>query len=769
MSLFKELSIKNLAPYDNKKLSEISDVEILKRESFEKNQKENLGDFTIAVDGGAGISINLYNEVSDLNHESKDSKLDLKTALEGGSGNYIRYSLDGKLKLSGAFKVPNVGLQANISQAITFNSYRIHKPDQEFHEAFAEDIKSFRIILSKEDVLALEDGEAVSMILNGSLSFKAEFNWTDAVTSSLTDISEILKTSDIIKLNLGANLSATASINITDNFILSIQKLDNKFVANLSRVKNNVTGLKAGFAAEAQIENPELIDEVISQAFDKGEAEVIENSNKLLDSLQKFADEKITQSKLLTEIKNNADLLQQAMELFGLDAEVDKIKEDGQKYLEEYKTKRDAVKKDISDILKAKLELSAELTYSRTKSQDTVFSATLTAAAMKKHFESLRFLNVDPLIQAFESSQSGVTLTEYKKVTKLIISRGFSIGLSIAGWKVKFDDDRIKELETEEVLQGNKVLFRVTDYSNERAVSAMEGNNFQHMGNIQFNAKMPGFVSDSGQATCDQFDYNLTLNYEEKTKDLKKNEGKLRLRNMVDIAYTFGILEEDDVETAYNDLWSKLEKQPVDFKVFLNIPYGTFESIVNDLIFLDTNALAAAASECLPYVKYDGRRTMVERRAAYTTYFKEYFNTHAGNITKDSIKRDIGRMLEQKYPSLAEFESTFEDQGVNYGDMETKALAYQLWDNNISTDFTRFKTGTLAPLARDMKLNYSKVLMVNDFRRKSIDWAVQRELTQRFIARLLINLAGKKAFTLEKGCSFTSGDNTYAYGEKVSG
>ncbi|MGB5929422.1 MAG: hypothetical protein WBH03_14675, partial [Cyclobacteriaceae bacterium] len=710
----------------------------------------------------------LYNEPGDLSNEDEDSKVDLRDALTSKQATFLKYSLNGNLKLNGGFKVPNIGLQSEINQRIIFSSYRKHATNETFKEAFLGDITSFRFILNKNDVLALDEGEAVSMVLNGSLTFGVDFNWADAVTSSLTEISKLLKTADTIKMNLGASVRAKASVNISDNFNLSIQKAGDEFVVNLSRAGKNVLNASAGFSAGAQIQNPELIDEVIAKAFDKGEAAVMADADKLLNSLKQYGENQLTKSKLLTEVKNNADTLEKAAGMLGLDAKADDIKSDALKHLQAYKDKRDAIKSGISAVLNSKLELAGALTYSRTRTTDTVFGARLYASALEKYFGDIRFLNVDPLLQAHEKKESGVTLTEYKKVTQLIVSRGFAIGLNIAGWRVKLDVQKTNTLDTETVLDNSLVRFRVSDYSNERSATAMEGKNFQHLGNIQFNAKMPDLADSQSQASCDQFDYAFVLNYEEKHEKIKgKNEGQIRLRNMVDIANNFGILGDSDVEQVYEELWQKLKKQQTDFKVFLNVPYGQFENILTDLSQLDTPALATALSEALPYVKYDGRRTMAERRVAYGSYFQAYFNTNAGNITKQSIKQNMWEVLNQQYPTLATFENTFEDAGVNYGDMETKSVAYQLWDNNVSTDWDIFKERTLVPLRDNMTWHYKKVLLPESFRKASVVFPAQRELSMRFLARLILNLTAGKQITVEKGCSFTSGDEVIAYGEGV--
>jgi hypothetical protein len=228
-------------------------------------------------------------------------------------------------------------------------------------------------------------------------------------------------------------------------------------------------------------------------------------------------------------------------------------------------------------------------------------------------------------------------------------------------------------------------------------------------------------------------DYEFSLQWSENYKKYKEE----KIRSVVDLAITWGLLKEEQFEVTLKALQKLLkDKRKFTISASLKMDVGVFDSIIDNIAALTEDKIHLTAAESVLYADYYGRRTPTQRAAAFQGFFAAYAKSKPrsdGDFTAliDALAKFLGAN------SLTRELAAFEDEtSKDYNYTTTRRM---LEHNSILDEFTSFKSA-ITLLTNNVK-SFKSIVEGERLLPKLKAIRLQPEINVRFLGRLVSELA----------------------------
>ncbi len=258
----------------NKRLKDLDKIDVFSG-SVKPSQPIPLGDVAVfSFEAHANGVIAAFNGVNDVDEDgvlapasqAEDDEWALPPQLELTKDHaWLKYSLESGLSGQVSGSSGSLGFAADGQKSVKLNAYRRHSLDQLFGEAAEDDFKNFRIILNKEHVASLDQGDALSLQVKGQLNASVTLSWSDVFASQLSFLTRALKTAQPIFVDIKAGLSFNAGVSIKDAFTLSFTRAeDGRIRVALKKAKSRQENAALTAGVTAQLRDPEHFESAVN-------------------------------------------------------------------------------------------------------------------------------------------------------------------------------------------------------------------------------------------------------------------------------------------------------------------------------------------------------------------------------------------------------------------------------------------------------------------------------------------------------------------------
>lgn len=732
----------NTDPLALKTLGEI-DKKVIEKKSFDKSFEQENAAFSIGVSASAGADLRLFNDPTDDDDEKLTQKLKLDSQLSEFA--FLNYNLFGKVSAKAGAEAKFISLGVEAEKDVLLRYYSKHDRNQALGMAVIEDLGRFKFLFSDANsLIKLQENEAVSMTCNGKINISSQVELSDVYTAALSKFSKLLNLSGALKVEIGTKASLSFQSEIEDSFEIIIQRV--------AETDENDTrqGLQVSIHKSKSSSHQFSAALNVGVSFDEdSQGKLKEVFNGLLNGVEDGLNNKL--DKILgtngDPSEEDKGVLQRAAALFDIDpnVEADKLKQ-------QIAEKRDTVEKEVNKVIQAKLEFGLSFTYSRVEEQETLFNALFNNQKFAEYIKDIRGLKVSALLAA--GDQAGVTLQSYEKLQKLDIKRGNKIGLSFLGMTLSREVEKNYSIDKHEILKGDKVMARVSDYEMGKTISVKVGKGGQ-TNSLLFGAGMPDYVEKGSVLKNRLFDYDFSLIW----KYIDNNKTKPdELKSVLDFAQCWGIINSEDFVDKFKELEDDLVKsvKRISYEMHLKIERGVFDSFVSKIAAMDNEVLASILAESVPYANIKGRLMMKDRKFLYRPFWSFYLNGKNNIVDADRVADIVSKSVgEQGFDDLARYES--DEDGSSHFDRYT--IAKLIGTNAIGRQIGEFQEA-IKMLHTGADKSYTEVLEEKSFKKSLIDIKIQHEFNMRVLGRLLNHVADENNIEIESGLEIKADDKT---------
>ena len=181
------------------------------------------------------------------------------------SSAWVKYKLSAK---AGA-KITFANGDAKADADIALCDYRIHRPAEGAWDAMREDLSSPRSLLDLDDVQKLQPGEALAMELGGALTTKIALEWSDVVSTSLSDILSEFPSDIAVAVKLRKGLDVSVTVKVSDQFSVVISRTTAghyRFAVKKAKSRKGALAFEVGYGAEVSL--APAIEDAVAPIFE---------------------------------------------------------------------------------------------------------------------------------------------------------------------------------------------------------------------------------------------------------------------------------------------------------------------------------------------------------------------------------------------------------------------------------------------------------------------------------------------------------------------
>ena len=569
---------------------------------------------------------------------------------------WLKYRFGGLAKGSVAAEFAPAGVavlpKVEGQKGVVFAYYRRHDPSEPAVAAVLADAVSLRVAFRAEDALALEEGDALLYRLYGELSAGLTLKWSDVFTAGLSNLSALLRSSEVIALKADAGAEVNFRVGVRDDFRLVFTKggpvgdTAETVRVSLFKSKTRELGVGAKLGVSVEFADPDAVEAQLTRIYESLAGPVFKDLERILDE----ADRAASLEAIPVELQLPARLL---MTRLGLDPLLARPAELRAKW-EEIKGKVPGI---IEKVAKTKVELGFTYEYLRVSTDKTLLRADLDAETFRRLHPDLMVCRLEGLTEWLRDDAPAGALKRYLRQKSVKVSKAWGFNLGISPWGVKVGGtDR---LETSRVVQENVRGEQRVAYDGMRSYEGVWMKDKVTFA-ADFKAEMRTFAAPP--ETC-HFDYGLSLKWEWEEESLTREE----FSKILDHAHLWRVLAPNRAEQAADSL-KDVFGQSATVRLELTLDHEALVGLLPILVNppappfnppdgyagfgadrrLETwGAEALAAS--MPYMEmFDGRRDPVTRLHLYAPLWRRYFKEDSRAFS------DYRRIARQEIPHLAD-------------------------------------------------------------------------------------------------------------------
>ena len=603
------------------------------------------------LDAFALGEIQVFNSSDDKDEDSifgipsTDNKEEMELrpqVVYSGDSAHVKLKVKAGLKGKGGSDLKSIGFNLSGEKSVALSSYSKHKRNAPAKETIIKHLKSPRLITRPDHIKNLEPNEALSMQIYGSLKGGLKYETSDLFTLGLGSISSLfnLDTELPLVIDIDAGLKLSVGFELKDSFRIIFSNPKNprdgfRKVAVKKDRSSEVTGtFKAGLSIKFQ--NEDQLAEVVDSVVDGLLGKPLEKVNEILDkvNLDKLLEE---QEGLSEEITFFLDQLMERLKLNEYNDKLEKLKEEVNKF-------PDKVKDKIKEIVKNKIELGFLYEYHRVRTEEALFEAWLTEAAVEKYHKDLIQNNLSKFKDI--SNADGVEIETFLREKTFTLKKAWGFTLGIGKWS--FGGKDYKEKKWVERKNRKDGTMLVNFLGGRGYKGSWLKNKFEW--NFDLNAGIDEF-KDADSVNAGTLDYRFYLSM--------SNSGNLKTEaqeDLFDLAVLWNAAPEDDLTEIWKELQSKIDGKPVtEWALHLSIDPSS-DLTGNFLKAISENTvqnLCYALGAAMPLWKgFNVREDRELRRAVYGALWEWYIKNPTQNYSDlaETIGYNIKRLAKPKKP-----------------------------------------------------------------------------------------------------------------------
>ncbi|MCY0995509.1 hypothetical protein OWM54_00015 [Myxococcus sp. MISCRS1] len=575
--------------------------------------KLSLADFTLSFDGAVEATVRNFNSPGDVDENgvvgepaaanapaSEGSRPQL---LLGGNTGWMRYQATARIKSAGSTgSLPFVSGQGKSEVFATLSDYRAHPLTRNMREAAKEDLSHPRLLVLSTDLTKLGPGDAVAWQVRGTLEAGLELNWADLFTTNLANLA-FVRTSELIELKTALDAKVGARVSLTDDYQLVFSRpAASRIQLAVRKAKSREATLGAGLNLQVELADAEAVrkrlGEVLTAITGQAEAKVEELVDKALD--------KVLSAEEQAQLRG-------ILERLGLDPQLvvlDHLKQ-------EWAQLKQKVSSALDTLVKARVAASFQYEYLRVSESSTLLEVELDeATALRFHGSLLRGSLVDLLAWLREPANAGsYTLRNYLNTSSATLQSTVGFTLGLGSFEV------LKSRSTRKQTWVNQENFQGARRQAFLGQRAYEDSFLGHRGRwvVDFRADMEAFTL---APTAPDFRLGLHMLLWGQKKKLSKQE----LREAVDDAVVWGVLDANDAATVLTRLDAHVGRSDVETQLEIKVSDDMLREFLPRLQGFDVKLFSRALARAMPWSEQTARVSPEFRKLVYAPIWESYLN-----------------------------------------------------------------------------------------------------------------------------------------------
>lgn len=186
-----------------------------------KDQQLSFGnDVKLKLSAAGTFSVQVLNDATD-----KDADGIVPDVLPFNAGDvHLKIKASGTAVASATFDPSSIGFALKAKSDISLSEYRLHPGNAIGSVALLEDLAPPRTILRNADVLALKNGEALSMDVEGDFTAALSFSWSDVITSGASQLAMLAGVPLTVAFKVTPSLSVSVPVELSDSLVVTASR-----------------------------------------------------------------------------------------------------------------------------------------------------------------------------------------------------------------------------------------------------------------------------------------------------------------------------------------------------------------------------------------------------------------------------------------------------------------------------------------------------------------------------------------------------------------
>jgi hypothetical protein len=585
------------------------------------------GDLTLTAGVNTDVDLLVLNQATDV-----DSDGVFATTIVGPDGQavapfisfdaqraWLKYKITGTLSGDSTPTKGFLSAAVSASKSIALADYRTHDATSILWSALDDDRKDLRSVLSLSDVKSLKPGEALTLQVDGKLTASVNLSWSDALSTSMSELTDLVAGGVPVAISLSAGLSTGVSLAIEDEFMVVMSRAADSGKLRIcvnktdSRTSGVTVSLVAGAGFDATSAPKEVLDAVLEGILGTSASKV----ESLLAKLDGTA--------LDPEETKLVELLAKRLNLDTTLAREEALRK-------KLSTLESEVVAKLNKILKVKAEVGFQYEYQRVDTKTALADYLLDS-------DDLMDADHGPAIDGDFATLTGRlvggggrSVLRFLNQREINRTSAFGFTLGFGSWSVAFQDKASLEWVERENMAGTGRMISVKgarSYDEPR----LPDNDFTWV--VDLKADMDTYAADP--VTSD-FDYGLSYLATFKRKKLSAAD----VARFADFAELWHVVAPDGKTTVQQALEDAIgQEAQIDFQLlFDNDP---LLQTIRGIDGMDNAAWSKALASAMPYDSSSPRNDVTTRAAAYDPLWTIWLTRPT--LTEEDWRVEIPRHL----------------------------------------------------------------------------------------------------------------------------
>lgn len=522
----------------------------------------------------------------------------------GKSGAWLKYTttavISSSLK-SGPY-MP-LGLKAN--EAVEHFYYHKHRRNKLLLTVVSGDLADQKTALSLQDILSLDESQAVGIAASGRLRMSIEFSWGDLLASGMTRLAGLLSSSGPVVIDLPGDASVEFELDIRDAFkLVFLRGPDQSIRVALRKSKSDSVKAALNAGIDVKFARPSEIIRILDNAV----SGLLGLSPEKFRSAVETLNDRISLERLTSP---EEDLLESLVEHLGLDEEFGKVS-DVLGALNDIEAK---VTSTITEIARLRVATSFAYEYSRMETDASIYEGDFNRSAIERLYPDLLAGRFQVLLAYARQHPGEIETVRFLNEKSLVIRNSIGLSLALGDWSVFGKESTVYRFLTQE---NSEKAIRCSLLGSRRYVGKYFGP-FESTF-VEFKGDMPEFKPAGEVIGVQDFKFSFAVIYQ----DGKAWSRSGRLKSFLDTGLLCGIAPEGDLDGLVERVRSTFGKRKALCKLTLRLDHSAVLGFCEWLVQSSAAELARAFAGAMDYQqKRPAAQTISGRRFLYSKFWQQ--------------------------------------------------------------------------------------------------------------------------------------------------
>jgi hypothetical protein len=535
----------------------------------------------------------------------------------GKSGAWLKYTTTAGIR-SSLKSGPDMPLGLKANEAVEHFYYHKHRRNKLLLTAVSGDLADLKSAFSLQDILSLDESQAVGIAASGRLRMSIEFRWSDLLASGMTRLAGLLSSSGPVAIDLPGDASVEFELDIRDAFRLVFLRGPDQSIrvaVRKSKADSVKAALNAGF--DVKFARPSEIVRILDNAV----SGLLGLSPDKFRSAVETLNDRISLERLSSPEK---DLLESLVEHLGLDDEFEKVP-DVLGALNDIEAK---VTSTITEIARLRVAMSFAYDYSRMETDASIYEGDFKRSAMERLYPDLLAGRFQVLLADAKRHPGEIGTVRFLNEKSLVIRHSIGLSLGLGDWSVSGKESTVYRFLTQE--NSGKAL-RHSLLGSRRYVGKYFGPLESTF--VEFRGDMPEFKPAGEVIGVQDFRFGLAVIYQ----DGKAWSRSSRLKSFLDTGLLCGIAPEGDLDGMVERVRSTFGKRKTLCKLTLRLDHSAVLGFCEWLAHSSAAELARAFAGAMDYQQKRPAVQMINgRRFLYSRFWQQALRSNWNDPYKAS-------------------------------------------------------------------------------------------------------------------------------------